>query len=104
MCPNVALLEYEITLKSRGRSFSQVRRALACLKKIFIDYSIHEVSSLNTDSLLLHLDPVEEHGLSFFNSLIAASALRTDETIVSDGKAFDKVKELKRIPISGKKV
>jgi len=98
--PDTAILEFEVTLRSRGRSISQIRRALASIKKILIDYNIHEASTLSTGTLLLHLDLMEEYGLSYFDSLIAASAIVIDGVIVSDDKAFDRVKGLKRIPIT----
>ena len=41
----------------------------------------------------------KNYGLTFFDSLIAASSLKVDRTIVSDDKAFDKVPDLKRIPL-----
>ncbi len=100
--PDIALLELEITLRSRGRSVSQIKKTLMSLKKIFFDYDIHEVSVLGTDTILLHLDLMEEHKLSYFDSLIAVSAINIDGTIVSDDKVFDYIEGLKRIPITGK--
>ena len=98
--PDTALLESEVTLRSRGRSSRQVVMAFLALKKIFIDYDIKEICTLNLDTMLLHLDLVERYKLSYFNSLLAASAISVDSIIVSDDKVFDNVMGLKRIPIT----
>lgn len=99
--PDVAILEFETVLMSRGRSVEQVRRALSGLKKIFIQFSVREVGTISTDTLLLHLDIMERYGLSYFDSLIAAASVVVDGVVVSDDEAFDSVKELKkRIPIT----
>ncbi len=98
--PDTALLEFEVTLRSRGRSSRQVVMAFLALKKIFIDYDIKEICTLNLDTMLLHLDLVERYKLSYFDSLLAASAISVDSIIVSDDKVFDNVMGLKRIPIT----
>ncbi len=99
--PDVALLEFEIVPRSRGRSPKQVRRALSSLKSIFIQYGVREVGIIGTDALLLHSDIMERYGLSYFDSLIATAAIMLDGVLVSDDDAFDSVKELKeRIPIT----
>jgi len=99
--PDAAILEFETVLRSRGRSADQVRKALSALKKVFIQYSVREVGTLSTDTLLLHLDIMEGYGLSYFDSLIATAAIVVDGVVVSDDDVFDSVKELKkRIPIT----
>ncbi len=98
--PDVALLEFEITLKSRGKNAEEIRRALLALKKIFEIYSMVEVQTINTLTLIKHLEILEKYKLSFFDSLIAAATLSIDRAIVSDDKDFDDVSEIKRIPIT----
>jgi len=44
--PDTALLEFELTLKSRNRDLSQIIKAFMGLKKIFIDYNIKEIHTL----------------------------------------------------------
>jgi len=47
---------------------------------------------------------MRQYNLSYFDSLIAASALNIDNTIVSDDKVFDYIVGLKRIPITTDKL
>jgi len=98
--PDVALLEFEITLKSRGRRNSEIRLALLALKEIFETYNVVEVETLNTLVLTKHLEIMDNYGLSFFDSLIAAATLSIDGIVVSDDRDFDSVPEIKRIPIT----
>jgi len=41
-----------------------------------------------------------QYNLSYFDSLIAASAMNIDNTIVSNDRVFDYIAGLKRIPIT----
>ncbi len=98
--PDTALLEFEITLKSKGRSNRKVKTALLALKEIFEIYGVIEAQTLNIQTLIRHLEIMYEHGLSFFDSLIASSTLSLDGIVVSDDKDFDKVVDIRRIPIT----
>jgi len=98
--PDTALFEFETVLRSRGRSEEEIKHALLALKKIFDEYSISEASTVNLVLLVKHLELMLNYGLTFFDSLIASSALSLDSLIVSDDKAYDNIKELKRIPIT----
>ncbi|RLF23708.1 MAG: hypothetical protein DRN15_05175 [Thermoprotei archaeon] len=100
LVPDVALLEFEVTLRSRGRSPDEIRLALMALRKIFDDYDIQEVNTIDIPLLIRHIELTADYGLSYFDSLIAASALRIDGIIVSDDVMFDRVRGLKRIPIT----
>ncbi len=97
--PDTALIEFEVTLRSRGRSLNDVKQALLALKRIMEDYGIEEVSTIDLSLLVRHVEIMLDYSLDFFDSLIAASALSVDGIVVSDDKAFDRVEELKRIPI-----
>ena len=55
---------------------------------------------MNTLALAKHLEIMVNYGLSFFDSLIASATLSIDGIVVSDGKDFDNVPEIKRIPIT----
>ncbi len=100
--PDVALLEFEIVLKSRGKSQDEIKQALLALKRIFTNYDIKEVNTVNTIMLINHLELMTDYGLSYFDSLIASATLLVDGVIVSDDPAFDKVEGLRRIPISAR--
>ena len=98
--PDTAILEFQIVLRSRGRSLLQVRKALLAIHEILASYGVREVKTINSTMLALQCEIEETHKLSYFDSLIAASALTLDCKIVSDNKDFDEVSELKRIPLS----
>ncbi len=98
--PDTALLEFQIVLKARGRSCEEIREAMEALKFIFSSNKIKEVKTISTDLIILQSEIEEKYGLSYFDSLIASSALMLDKTIVSDDKAFDKIPNLRRIPLS----
>ncbi len=98
--PDTALFEFVIVLKARGRNTEDIRAAVNALKDIFDRYLMKEVKTIDTDLIAKQAEIEEKYGLTFFDSLIASSALKLDKTVISDDKAFDKVPELKRIPIS----
>jgi len=98
--PDTALLEFQIVLRARGRTSSQVRLALLALRQILSQHNIEEINTLNTKLLITQCGLEEKYGLSYFDSLLAASALALDKQIISDDKAFDKIPGIKRIPIT----
>ena len=98
--PDTALLEFEVVLRSRGRKQTDIKKAFTALKFIFEEYSIKEVKTIDTSLILKHLELSENYGLSYFDSLIAASAISLDGIIVSDDEDFDFIEEVKRIPIT----
>ena len=98
--PDTAILEFQIVLRSRGRTPSQVRIALLALRQILSQHKIREASTLSIGLLVNQCELEERYGLSYFDSLIAASALSLDKQIVSNDQAFDKIPNLKRIPLS----
>ena len=73
--------------------------ALASLKQVFEENSIKEARTLGIGTILLQCEFEEKYGLSYFDSLIAASVFVLDRVIVSNDHAFDKVPDLARIPI-----
>ncbi len=97
--PDTAILEFQIVLKARGRSSRDIYLAIEALKSIFSSMGIKEVCTLSTKLLLLQAKIEEKYKLSYFDSLIAASALSVDGIIVSDDKIFDRIPEIKRIPL-----
>ena len=98
--PDTALLEFVIVLKARGKSNKDIRDALNALKEIFEMYLIKEVKTIDANLIVKQTEIEEKYGLTFFDSLIASSALKLDKTIISDDKAFDKLPELRRVPIT----
>jgi len=98
--PDTVLLEFQAVLRSRGRTPSQVRNALLALHQVLVQYGVREVNTLSTNLLVYQCELEEKYKLSYFDSLIATSALILDRQIVSDDEAFDRVPGLKRIPLS----
>lgn len=103
MVPDTAVLEFQIVLRTRGRSPSQVRMVLLALYEALIRSSVKEVKTLSLNLLAFQSELEDRYGLSYFDSLIAASALTLDRQIVSDDEAFDIIPDLKRIPLSSTK-
>ncbi len=97
--PDTALLEFQAVLRARGRRPREAAEAVKALKHIFTSYGVREAKTINTDLIIKQAELEEKYGLTFFDSLIAASALAVDPTIISDDPAFDKIPGLKRIPL-----
>jgi len=98
--PDTAALEFQVVLRARGRSPSQVKMALLALHEALTRGGAKEVKTVNTSLLALQSELEDRYGLSYFDSLIAASALTLDSQVVSDDEAFSKIPDLKRIPLS----
>jgi predicted nucleic acid-binding protein len=58
------------------------------------------VKTINANHLALQGEIEASHGLSYFDSLIAASAIILGEKIVTDDRTFDTVPNLLRIPLT----
>ena len=90
----------EFNLRARGRRPEEVASAMKALKLIFESRKIKEASTINTGLFIRQAEIEEKYGLSYFDSMIAASALAVDSEVVSNDMAFDRVPGLKRIPLS----
>ncbi|RJS82796.1 type II toxin-antitoxin system VapC family toxin [Candidatus Bathyarchaeota archaeon] len=97
--PDTAILEFQIVLRARGRSPSQVRIALLALHEALTQNNVKEVKTLSVSLLAFQSELEEKYRLSYFDSLIAASALTLDRQVVSDDEAFDRIPNIKRVPI-----
>ena len=97
--PDTAILEFQIVLRARGRSPSQVRTALLALHEALTQNNVKEVKTLSVSLLAFQSELEEKYRLSYFDSLIAASALTLDRQVVSDDEAFDRIPDIKRVPI-----
>ncbi|MEM2144643.1 MAG: PIN domain-containing protein [Candidatus Jordarchaeaceae archaeon] len=98
--PDTALLEFQVVLRARGRKASEVASALEAVKYILEGKGVREVYTINTYLLIKQAEIEEKYELTYFDSLIAASALKLDGVVVSDDKAFDKVPNINRIPLT----
>ncbi len=91
--PVSALLEYELILKSRGYPETTIRSDLEAIKNL----ENIKIIPLTLDCIIEASRLREIYGLSYFDSLHAASALLYDKTVISVDKAYDKIQEIKRI-------
>ncbi|MGI0081671.1 MAG: hypothetical protein ACRECH_18880 [Nitrososphaerales archaeon] len=60
---------------------------------------VREEKSIDPDLLALASEIESKNMLSFFDSLIAGSALAFDGIVVGDDEAFDRVRGLKRVAL-----
>jgi predicted nucleic acid-binding protein len=97
--PDVSLLEYELVLKARGRKVGDIRQSLLAISKILTEAGVDEARTINSFLLGIQMDFEDRLGLSFFDSLIAASALSLDSVVISDDPSFDSVPGLTRKPL-----
>jgi len=95
--PDVAMLEFQLVLRARGRRPAQVKMAMLALHEALVRYRVREVQTLNSNSLALQCELEEKHGLSYFDSLVAAAALALDRKVISSDEAFDGVPGLERV-------
>lgn len=96
--PDTSLFEFQVVLRARNKKPSEIAKAILALKQIF-GRRIKEAQTINMDLFIRQADIQEKYGLTYFDSLVAASALAIDETIVSDDRDFDRVDGLKRLPL-----
>jgi len=102
MVPDTAALEFQVVLRARGRNLSQVKMALLALHEALTRSNVEEAKTVSLSLLAFQSELEERYGLSYFDSLIAASALTLDRQVISDDDAFERVPNLKRIPLSPK--
>lgn len=93
--PDVALLEFVVTMKSHGFTEEEIKRALLAIKRILLDYRIPVLHALDIDTLVDALSYTN----GFFDRLIAAAARRHDSVVISNDNIFDALGVM-RIPLS----
>jgi len=98
--PDTAVFEFQVVLRARGKSPLEVKMALLAVNEALFRHGVREVKTMSSSLLAIQCELEEVYGLSYFDSLLAASALAVDQRIVSDDEAFDKVPQLNRIPLS----
>lgn len=98
--PDTVIFEFQVVLRARDRSPSQVKMALLALNEALARHNVREEKTITTSLLALQCEIEEAYGLSYFDSLVAASALTIDHEVVSDDEDFDRIPGIKRIPLS----
>ncbi len=98
--PDTAILEFQMVLRGRGTSVSDTKLALVALHEVLNVNKVREANTIGTTLLAFQCDLEERDHLSYFDSLIAASALTLDHSLVSDDEAFQKIPDLTLIPLT----
>lgn len=98
--PDTAILEFQVVLRARGRSPLEVKMALLALLEALARFGVKEAKTISVSLLAFQCELEEGYGLSYFDSLIASSASILDRRIVSDDSVFDRVPDIRRIPLS----
>ncbi|MFQ6129300.1 MAG: PIN domain-containing protein [Candidatus Hadarchaeaceae archaeon] len=97
--PDVAVLEFQLVLRARGRRPAEVKMAMLALHEALARYRVREMKTISSSSLALQCELEEKYGLSYFDSLIAVAALALDRKVISSDEDFDSVLGLERIPL-----
>ena len=97
--PDTAILEFQVVLRARGRKPSEVKRALLAIGVALTSHNVKQVKTISASLLALQCELEERYVLSYFDSLVAASVIISDRQVISDDKDFDRIPDLKRIPI-----
>ncbi|MEM2082663.1 MAG: PIN domain-containing protein [Candidatus Bathyarchaeia archaeon] len=100
LVPDTAILEFQAVLRGIGRGPPIIRAAILALRRAIEVNGGREVGAIDSELIARQCEIEEAYGLSYFDSLIAASALRLDGGLVSDDRAFDRVPGIRRIPLS----
>jgi predicted nucleic acid-binding protein len=94
---DTAILEFQFVLIGRGRKASEIRESLMALSELLYSQGVRKEGTIDTDLFASSLDIQSKNNLSYFDSLIAASAIILDGVVIGDDRAFDQVPNLKRI-------
>lgn len=86
-----ALLEYELLLRSRGYSEKEIRLDIEAFKNMLSEIPI------NSDVMVKASELREKFGLTYFDSLHAASAINVDGVIVSTDREYEGIEDLDAI-------
>jgi predicted nucleic acid-binding protein len=100
VAPDSAIFEFQIVLRGRGTDDNNIKAALGAVHEVLLNHNVTEIKTIDSNLLMLQCDIEDNYHLSYFDSLIAASALFWDQQIVSDDDFFDRVPNLERIPLT----
>ncbi len=97
--PDTTLFEFHAVLRGRGRSNQAIKQVILALAEVLDAKGADTAKTFDPLLIVSQCDLESKYGLTFFDSLIAASALRSDGVVISDDKAFDNVPGLERVPL-----
>jgi len=98
--PDTSILEFQIVLRSLDKSPPVIRKAMLGLRRALEINGVAEASTLDSELIARQCEIEERHGLTFFDSFIAASTLRLDSVIISDDRSFDRLPGMTRQGLS----
>ncbi len=78
--PDTAILEFQAVLRSLDKKPHLIRRTMLGLLKALQINGVTEASTTDSELVVQQCEIEAKHGLTFFDSLIAASTLRPDST------------------------
>lgn len=88
-----ALMEYSLVLRSKGIPETEIQRDIALFRSI---RNIGE-AYLTSETLIKATELRMIYGLTYFDSLHAATAILRDGVIISTDKAYSKIDTIKHI-------
>lgn len=100
LVPDTVIFEFQIVLKSIGKELLIIKAIILALRRAIEINGGKEISTMNSDLIVRQCEIEEKYGLTYFDSLIAASVLKLDGEIISDDKAFNKIPGIHRISLS----
>lgn len=100
LVPDTAIFEFQIVLKSIGKEPLIIKAIILALRRAIEINGGKEISTINLDLIARQCEIEEKYGLTYFDSLIAASVLKLDYEIISDDEVFNKIPGIRRIPLS----
>ena len=88
-----ALMEYSLVLRSKGVSDREIQSDIILIRTI---NNLGE-AYLTSEVLVKAIDLRTKYGLTYFDSLHAATAILKDRVIISTDKAYSKINNIKHI-------
>ena len=98
--PDTATFEFQMVMRARGRRAFEIKEIAQSIHAILLERGVPEMRTMDSALIAQRCSLESDYKLTFFDSLVAASALSLDSTIVSDDAAFDLVPGLSRIPLT----
>ena len=99
LVPDTVIFEFQIILKSIVKEPLTIKAAILALRRAIEINGGKEVRTMDSDLIMRQCEIEERYGLTYFDSLIAASVLKLDGEIISDDKAFSRIPGIHRIPL-----
>lgn len=97
--PDTSLLEFVTVLKAMRVRAPERGQLAVLLNQVLDDRGVRQAKTIDALMLARQCELEARYDLTFYDSLIAASALALDQKIVSDDKTFDRIPGLERIPL-----